>query len=205
MVAVKDWPEGIANSWIDFERDEGSLEHMEICEAKTKEKLEKVAEERQKVQEVSIESESSAQDKKASKRKFDDTGKWKNLSCSQPKIVRKEKTQMKPMLRENPSNINTKANNNETESKPKILPPPGFKASEDEKIIADNQKKVDDNITVFVSNLDYTATEEEIRDALKQAGPITLFKMIKDYKGRSKGYCYVQLSSAVSIIFSTSD
>lgn len=205
LAAVKDWPESIANSWIDFERDEGSLEHMESCEAKTKEKLEKVAEERQKAQEISTESESSTQNKRASKRKSNDTGKWKNLSCSQSKMVRSEKTQVKPKLREDLPNISTKANNNETESKLKILPPPGFKASEDEEIDVDNQKKVDNNITVFVSNLDYTATEEEVRDTLKQAEPITLFKMIKDYKGRSKGYCYVQLSSVVSIIFSTND
>lgn len=205
MASVKDWPESIANSWIDFERDEGSLEHMEICEVKTKERLEKIAEERQKTQEISTESKSSTQNKKVNKRKSDDTGKWKNLSCSQSKIVRNDKTQAKPKLQEDRLDINTKANNNETESKSKIISPPSFKATEDEEINVNNQKKIDNNIRVFISNLDYTATEEEVRNALKPVGSIILFKMIKDYKGRNKGYCYVQLSSMVRIIFSTDE
>lgn len=210
LAAVKDWPESIANSWIDFERDEGNLEHMEVCETKTRERLnclKTIAEERRKIQEISTENESSTQNKKANKRKSDDIGKWKNLSCSQSKILRNDKTQVtestaKPKLRED-LNINTKANNNKTESKLKVVLPPGFKVTKDKNINADNPKEENDNITVFVSNLDYTATEEEVRCALKPAGPITLIRMIKDYKGRSKGYCYVQLSSAVCIIYST--
>lgn len=203
LASVKDWPESIANSWIDFERDEGNLEHMEVCEAKTREKLEKIAEERQKIQEISTEGESSIQNKRANKRKSDDTGKWKNLSCSQSKILRNDKTQIKSKLRED--RINTKANNNETESKSKSTLPLGFKATENKNEDVDNQKEEDYNITVFVSNLDYTVTEEEVRHALKPAGPITLFKMIRDYKGRNKGYCYVQLSSMVCMNVSTDE
>ncbi|XP_014473485.1 PREDICTED: squamous cell carcinoma antigen recognized by T-cells 3-like [Dinoponera quadriceps] len=194
LASVKDWPESIVNSWIDFERDEGNLEQMEICEGKTRERLEKIAEERQNIQEV--ESESSTQNKKANKRKSDDTGKWKNLSCSQSKIIRTDKIQVKPKLRD-VDRLSITANNNETESKLVLSPAP--KATEDKDVDANNLKEVDSNITVFVSNLDYTATEEEVRNAMKPAGSITLFKMIKDYKGRSKGYCYVQLSSAEAV------
>ncbi|EFN81702.1 squamous cell carcinoma antigen recognized by T-cells 3 [Harpegnathos saltator] len=197
LASVTDWPESIANSWIDFERDEGNLEQMEICEMKTKEKLEKNAEEKRKIQETSTESKLSMHYKKINKRKSDDTGKWKNLSCLQPKIVKNDKIQVKPKLQDY-LNINAKINNNGTESESKIIPP-GFTVLENKYIDADNQKEVDNNITVFVSNLDYTATEEEVRDALKLAGPITLFKMIKDYRGRSKGYCYVQLSNAEAV------
>lgn len=199
MAAVKDLPEEIADSWMDFERDEGTLEHMEVCEGRTREKLERVADERRKAEkEVSAKSEPP---KKASKRKSDDAGKWKALSCSQSKIVRSEKTRERQKPR-----VDTeggKSNNNETESRSKVLsPPPGFKAATEGKSVdADNQKDMDNDVTIFVSNLDYTATEEEVRDGLKPAGSIKLFKMIKDYKGRSKGYCYVQLASAVRIYF----
>lgn len=199
LTSVKDWPESIANAWIDFERDEGTLEQMELCEAKTKEKLNKVAEERQKTQQIAVQSESSMQNKKANKRKSNDTGKWKNLGASPSKIIKTD-VQPKPKIREVRLNIDSKADNNQEDSRVKVAPPPGFEETKNKDMDVESQQKVDDNITAFVSNLDYTATEEEVRDALKPAGSITLFRMIKDYRGCSKGYCYVQLSSAVCVI-----
>ena len=197
LTSVKDWPESIANSWIDFERDEGTLEQIEICEIRTKEKLEKV-EERQKTQQI-FNHELSPQNKKTFKRKQEETGKWKNLSSFPIKITKVE-TQVKPKIKENHVNFEKKLDV-DVEQKSKIIPPPGFKAPENEKMEIDNTQEVDDKITVFISNLDYTATEEEVRNALKPAGPITMFKMIRDYKGRSKGFCYVQLSSTVQNFF----
>ncbi|XP_071561281.1 squamous cell carcinoma antigen recognized by T-cells 3 [Temnothorax nylanderi] len=199
LSSTQDWPESIANSWIDFERDKGTLEQMEFCEAKTKERLDKIMAERQKAQQVLSQSESSTQDKKASKRKADD-GKWKNLGSSPSKIVKTD-VRVKPKLRESILNFDSKTTNDrETKAKPEVAPPPGYKTTDDEDTDdKDSQHEVDDSITVFVSNLDYTATEDEVRDALKPAGPITLFRMIKDYKGRSKGYCYVQLSSVGAV------
>ncbi|XP_066592775.1 squamous cell carcinoma antigen recognized by T-cells 3-like [Prorops nasuta] len=198
LTSVKDWPESIANAWIDFERDEGTLEQMELCELKTKEKLEKVAEERQKSQQMSQYESSTAQHRKASKRKYDDGPKWKNLGSSPVKIIKTEGPSLKQT--EAASDKNTKLiSGKEESSKSKVAPPPGFKPPETDKMDIDQSNFVDDKITVFVSNLDYTATEEEVRKALEPAGPITLFKMIKDYKGRSKGFCYVQLNSTSAV------
>ncbi|XP_043252724.1 squamous cell carcinoma antigen recognized by T-cells 3-like isoform X2 [Colletes gigas] len=198
LASVKDWPESIANTWIDFERDEGSLEQMEHCEVKTKEKLEKVAEERQKTQQTSNHKLSPLQNKKTNKRKPDDGGRWKNLGGSPTKITKVE-TQIKPKLKESRLNFVKKIGDDNEEQKPKIAPPPGFKAPENDKMEIDNTPEVDDKITVFVSNLDYTATEEEVKNALEPAGSITSFKMIRDYKGRSKGYCYVQLNNPEAV------
>lgn len=194
--STQDWPESIANSWIDFERDIGTLEQIEFCEAKTKEKLENVMAERQKAQQVLSQSEPSTQNKKASKRKADD-GKWKNLGGSPSKIVKNDVR--KPKLRESILNVDSKTTNEE-KSKSEVAPPPGYKTTEDKDTDdKDSQHEVDENITVFVSNLGYDATEDEVREALKPAGPITLFRMIMDFRGRSRGYCYVQLSSTVRI------
>ncbi|OAD52710.1 Squamous cell carcinoma antigen recognized by T-cells 3 [Eufriesea mexicana] len=197
LTSVRDWPESIANSWIDFERDEGTLEQMEICEIRTKEKLDKVAEERQKAPQMSN-SELLSLNKKAHKRKQDESGKWKNLGGSPTKITKVE-TQIKPKIRESRLNLEKKINADVEEQRTKITPPPGFKTPENEKMEIENMHEVDDKTTVFISNLDYTATEEEVRNALEPAGPITMFKMIRDYKGRSKGYCYVQLNSVEAV------
>lgn len=200
LSSTKDWPESIATAWIDFERDEGTLEQMELCEIKTKEKLDKVKEERQKAQQALSQDESSMQNKKASKRKASEIGRWQSLGTSPSKIIKTD-MQMKPKLRKSRLNFDAKETNdrNQEEAKSKIAPPPGYKTTTDDDTEDKNSHEVNDNITVFVSNLDYTATENEVRDILQSVGPITLFKMIKDYKGRSKGYCYVQLSSVVCI------
>ncbi|KAL0105947.1 hypothetical protein PUN28_015987 [Cardiocondyla obscurior] len=195
LSSTQDWPETIANSWLDFERDKGTLEQMEFCEIKTKEKLDKTMEERQKAQELSSQDESSILSKKANKRKADD-GRWKNLGSSPSKIVKSD-VGIKPKLRESVLNINSKTTNPE---KPEIAPPPGYKTTEDKDVDDKNsQYEVDDMIAVFVSNLDYITTEDEIRDALKPAGPVTSIRMVKDYKGRSKGFAYVQLSSIEAV------
>ncbi|KOC62368.1 Squamous cell carcinoma antigen recognized by T-cells 3 [Habropoda laboriosa] len=197
LASVKDWPESIANAWMNFERDEGKLEQMELCEARTKEKLDKVAEERQKTQQTCSHELSPLQSKKTHKRKQDDIGKWKNLGGSPTKITKVE-IQTKQKSKESRLNIEKKVDADTEEQKSKIAPPPGFKAPDNEQTEADAHE-VDDKITVFVSNLDYTATEEEVKNALEPAGPITMFKMIRDYKGRSKGFCYVQLSNAEAV------
>ncbi|KYM98312.1 PREDICTED: squamous cell carcinoma antigen recognized by T-cells 3-like [Cyphomyrmex costatus] len=199
LSSTQDWPESIANSWIDFERDKGTLEQMEFCEEKTKEKLDKIMTERQKAQQILSQSELSTQDKKmTSKRKVDD-GKWKNLGSSPSKIVKTD-VRMKPKLRANIFSTDRKTTNDQEKSKLEVVPPPGYKTTEDKDMDdKDSQHEVDDNITIFVSNLDYTTTEDEVRDVLKSIEPITLFRMIKDYKGRSKGYCYIQLSSTEAV------
>lgn len=196
MSSTQDWPESIVNSWIDFERDKGTLEQIEFCEMKTKEKLDKITAERQKAQVLS--QELDTQNKKVNKRKADD-GKWKNLGSSPTKIVKTD-VRAKPKLQKNILNIDNKRTNDQEKSKSEVLPPPGYKTTEDTDD-KDSQHEVDDSITIFVSNLDYTTTVDEVRDVLKPVEPITSIRMIKDYKRRSKGYCYVQLNGIVRIFY----
>lgn len=60
-----------------------------------------------------------------------------------------------------------------------------------------------DNRTVFVSNLDYSVGDVKIRDVFSTLGTITDLRLVKDFKGRSKGYCYVEFSSSVSSLLWT--
>lgn len=194
---VKDWPESVANSWLDFERDKGTIEQIEFCECKIKEKLEKVTEERLKAhQQTNLQNELFVQSKKMNKRKADDGGKWKNIGSTPLKIMKTDEKDKLELQRSRINSDNEMRDDSEQIGPVVVQPPPGFKTFRNEKTI-DKSREIDDKSTVFISNLDYTATEDEVRNALKPAGPIISFKMIRDYKGRSKGYCYVQLSSAV--------
>lgn len=201
LASTLDWPESIASAWINFERDEGSLEQLEICEVKVKECLEKIADNRKKLQEYNCKPQQS-DDKKANKRKIEDSGKWKDSGASSSKVLKIEKP-FKSVKKESSSDSQKShtSNNPEKTVKSKVAPPPGYKEINEEKMEEDSQdfQKVDENITIFVSNLDYSTTEEEVREVLKTVAPITMFRMVKDFKGRSKGFCYVQLSSPVSL------
>lgn len=55
-----------------------------------------------------------------------------------------------------------------------------------------------DNRTIFVSNLDYSTDSAKIREVFVSVGTITDLRLVKDFKGRSKGYCYIVFSSFVS-------
>ncbi|KAF7993705.1 hypothetical protein HCN44_010300 [Aphidius gifuensis] len=225
LVAVTDWPESITNSWLEFERDEGTLEQMEICEDKIKDKLDKVAEERLKnPKQGNYYQQNVAQEqlgKKPMKRKGDDGGRSQGPANKQGKIDRSKKPKVNDSLiiEKNKKTIEDKKQKitpppgyipleekksnkvppppgyvptHEEKSIEKVPPPPGYAASQEDEKMETNQD-VDDKITVFVSNLDYDATEEEIKLALAPAGKVTLFKMIKDFKGRSKGFYALKL------------
>lgn len=49
--------------------------------------------------------------------------------------------------------------------------------------------------TVFVSNLDFKVTEDDLRQILSSSGTITDIRLVRDYKQRSKGYCFVEFST----------
>lgn len=51
---------------------------------------------------------------------------------------------------------------------------------------------------LYVGNLSYSATEEELRDLFAQAGAVSSVTLIKDRDtGRSRGFAFVEMSSQV--------
>lgn len=55
-----------------------------------------------------------------------------------------------------------------------------------------------DDKTVFISNLDYTVTEEEVINLLSSCGKIEEFRLVHNYSGQSKGYGYLVFALKVS-------
>lgn len=63
-----------------------------------------------------------------------------------------------------------------------------------EKVEHDHSK---DDRTVFVSNLAFTTDESNLKEFFSDAGTISELRLVKDFKGRSKGYAYVVFQSRV--------
>jgi len=55
-----------------------------------------------------------------------------------------------------------------------------------------------ENRSVFVSNLDFAVTEFDVKDALSSVGHCEVL-LVRDFKGRSKGFGYVLFEKPVSI------
>jgi RNA recognition motif-containing protein len=58
-----------------------------------------------------------------------------------------------------------------------------------------DKTEADDLLTVFVSNLDFKVDEDKLRESFSQFGSITDIRLVKNYKGLSKGFGYIQYSS----------
>jgi len=61
-----------------------------------------------------------------------------------------------------------------------------------------NMNENDQPSVVYVANLPYAATVEEIEQFFSSCGPVVDVKIIRDqYTKRSKGYCFVKFSEAI--------
>ncbi len=53
---------------------------------------------------------------------------------------------------------------------------------------------------VFVGNINYNTTEEELKDAFSECGNVAEVKIIKDFEtGKSKGFAFVSLGDDSSL------
>lgn len=51
------------------------------------------------------------------------------------------------------------------------------------------------NVTVFVSNLDFSVREDDLDNTFKNCGNIVSVRLVRDYAGRSKGFAYIEFSN----------
>ncbi|XP_013783856.1 squamous cell carcinoma antigen recognized by T-cells 3-like [Limulus polyphemus] len=206
--SATDWPETIGEILINFEREEGTLESLDSSIEKYDAQIKRLQEKRQKIEEKEAERQYQASERKkqakaekkvASKKPIDAVAhkQQKPEYHVEAMDVDKEGFKVPPP----PSSKNQK-------TQPFIsAPPPGFKKnqlnlqqrnfemeqSESEQSVKHDHSK--DDRTVFLSNLAYSVAEENIKEVFSELGEITEIRLVKDYRGRSKGYCYLEFAS----------
>ncbi|KAH9515148.1 Squamous cell carcinoma antigen recognized by T-cells 3 [Bulinus truncatus] len=57
-----------------------------------------------------------------------------------------------------------------------------------------------DNITVFVSNLDFSVEEGKIKEVFETCGEITNIRLVRNFKGKSKGFGYVEFTDSNAVL-----
>ncbi|KAL4224155.1 Squamous cell carcinoma antigen recognized by T-cells 3 [Mactra antiquata] len=92
-------------------------------------------------------------------------------------------------------------------------PPPGYKRSaENIEEPPEKKLKIDststmlpsssgskESLTVFVSNLSFDIDEDKIKSFFDKCGAIDEIRLVKNFKGRSKGYAYVQFEDQLAV------
>lgn len=183
-------PETLSNAWQRFERVHGDTEQLRYCQEHCRDVLDKYYKElerqaqREEQQEQRRNNHSNHKgdqfkgDKRELKRKPD----GRNSARDQPerKKTRKGEEKGKPTT-------SSKSSENTGRAKEEVEPPLHAAPVHAERNEATDYKKV------FVSNLDYTVTEEEIRATFPELA-ITTVDLVKNVAGKSRGFCYVELA-----------
>ncbi|RUS77540.1 hypothetical protein EGW08_014694 [Elysia chlorotica] len=210
--SVTDWPESITHAYITFEREEGDLEQYDTAVAKCEAQMERINERRakavEKEQVIQDAKKKEKPDKKALKKgKQPATG----GNDSQPQegggkgiVDNKHKRKLENQSQERGifADHGPKSTIISGEPKAKKAKEEDVQATEDagvhgESVQHDPSK---DNITVFVSNLDFSLGEDRLREVFGKCGQISNIRLVKNYKGRSKGFGYVEFTESNAVL-----
>jgi len=218
---VFDNPEAVVTSFIQFEREEGSLEAFEHCLKMCNLKRTKVDSRRDKDKSKEDEEDERRQEKIEKKKEKD-------------KQYRRDKRQDLSAAKKENSNGRDSVFIKPSEPKKVVAPPPGFpgrknvapppgfpgdKTSDDnkkrsippppgfkgeppsKKMKGDNENEELSNEeekrrrTVFLSNLDFEVTDDEINDIMSSSGSVVEVRLVKNPTGKSKGYAFVEFEA----------
>ncbi|XP_021298484.1 squamous cell carcinoma antigen recognized by T-cells 3 [Herrania umbratica] len=190
--AITDFPD-LCHAWLRFEREFGTLEDLDHALQKVTPRLKelqlfRLQQESKSVIEATDQREQTSQKTAREKRKSGSSAideqspakRQKNTSQYQKKLHEKENTQGKNVA---------EANDGE-EKKGKV----------DKQVNEQQMKDTDpgktrlytDQCTVFISNLDYKAKYEDLRQFFSDVGGITSMRILHDrFTGKSRGLAYV--------------
>lgn len=164
-------PETIANSWIRFERVHGDADQLKNCQEHCDDVLKKFYKMWKEQEE--------AKEKKAQKAASVSAG-------SAPKRDLKRKP-------EQSGNQKFPSKKMRGEGKPRDIGPP-MREKPVQPPPPQQPNTKNDHLKVFVSNLDYTLTEQEIRGAFPEL-TIRNVDLVSGPSGKSRGFCYLELAS----------
>ncbi|CAG7734522.1 unnamed protein product [Allacma fusca] len=190
---VKDDLQSVANLWLNFERDEGDISHLKICEKK----INKFLQELNAVTEIDSRNEIRPNHEiKGGRKDYRNNQKKRKIpndgnANAGKKIKTSEdvtdgvmfKIPAIPVPSTSKENKHSKQSENHVENV-------------QNKVQHDSTK---DSRTVFVSNLDFSVDENDIRTFFTDVGDVEEVRLVKNFLGKSKGYAYVVFSSADSV------
>uniref|UniRef100_A0A1L8E2V5 Putative squamous cell carcinoma antigen recognized by t-cells 3 n=1 Tax=Nyssomyia neivai TaxID=330878 RepID=A0A1L8E2V5_9DIPT len=159
-------PEVLAGAWVRFERLHGSRENLQYCQSLSEDILVEYK---------------------------------KNVEAENRKYAAMEKKNAQRWEQKNPKDLKRKSREGQAKDltptkKQKIEKLPTIPKVDVATPSSSTRDPTKDNVTIFVSNLDYSITQEEIQDAFSEL-QIVNCDMVKSASGKNRGFCYIELES----------
>ncbi|GBN63258.1 Squamous cell carcinoma antigen recognized by T-cells 3 [Araneus ventricosus] len=211
---VSDWQETFVDLLLAFEQEEGTLESLEKAIAKCETQMQHIIEKRRKkLEEAASYEKEKKQDKRKNVPKYQARGSKNEQSSktddSETHVqMDSEGFKIPPVPHKLPATSNSRPDShNDLESEKRKRPSTTEVYDEEQE---SKKRKVEtsdshgmsvkhdpakDDRTVFISNLFFKTEEDKIREFFSQIGELEEIRLVKDYKGRSKGFCYVVYKS----------
>lgn len=204
--SVTDWPESITTAYLNFEREEGDLEQFDTAQAKCQAQLSRIEERRVKAEEKEAFQEKKKKgDKKSQKNTQDNLNQSANIfkkSAEVDKKQNKRKMESNTKPEQNSGEFKKPFDAEPQAKKSKKEPEQAPKAQAETEVHGESRPhdSSKDNVTAFVSNLDFSLEIERLRDIFHKCGQITDVRLVKNYKGKSKGYGYVEFIDCNAVL-----
>ncbi|GFO32792.1 squamous cell carcinoma antigen recognized by t-cells 3 [Plakobranchus ocellatus] len=218
--SVTDWPESITQAYINFEREEGDLEQYDTAVARCEAQMERINERRakaaEKEQALQEAKKKEKPDKKSQKKGKQGTnsdsdthgqytgskasasaGTSGDFGAGDSKHKRKLEDTSLGKGKFADHGPSTKIISKEPVAKKLKTEEADEATQHGESVLHDPSK---DNITVFVSNLDFALPEERLREVFQKCGQISNIRLVKNYKGKSKGFGYVEFTESNAVL-----
>ncbi|KAF8792047.1 squamous cell carcinoma antigen recognized by T-cells 3-like [Argiope bruennichi] len=211
---VSDWQETFVDLLLAFEQEEGSLESLEKAISKCETQMQHIIEKRmKKLEEAASYEKGKKQDKRKNIPKYQAKGSKSEQSSKTEESethvqMDAEGFKIPPV----PNKLHLISNSRhdsliEPESEKRKRPLSSEVSEEAQESKKRKAEKLDshgmsvrhdsskDDRTVFISNLSFQTEEDKIQEFFSQIGELEEVRLVKDYKGRSKGFCYVVYKS----------
>lgn len=210
LSCVSVWQETFVDLLITFEREEGTLESLQKSLTKCEILMQRINEKRmKKLEEAASSLEKDSSKRNSTKRQIKGLRNERSFKMdeSKPAVqMDSEGFKIPPVPDKLHHSPNSKQDNqSELETEKRKRPALEEQTSHESKkqkvemseshglsIKHDSSK---DDRTVFLSNLSFKTDEDKIRNFFSQIGDLEEVRLVKDYKGRSKGFCYVVYKS----------
>ncbi|ESO95367.1 hypothetical protein LOTGIDRAFT_188648 [Lottia gigantea] len=201
--SVTDWPESITQAYINFEREEGTLEDYDVAVGRCEAQLDRLTDRKAKAaekEEVATQQKKQVRNEKKAQKKFEKKTPKKEVMTPPEKPAKKSPNNKRKL--EEPNSTTSSISKQDKADDFRVPPPPGYKGEPppnkkqktEEETTTEGVKHdpSKDDRTVFVSNLNFDINEDGIKEIFCKCGEISEIRLVKNFHGKSKGYAYVE-------------
>ncbi|CAL1544489.1 unnamed protein product [Lymnaea stagnalis] len=214
--SVTDWPESITQAYINFEREEGNLEQYDTAVTKCEAQMERINERRAKTRRnhknmdlVMARWKTNMSISKRLLKTLTLPRKLKGRYCNSFFLSHAVKflswitstAQWRPCIPY--TQVSDEPPSKRLKEDISLYIPDSHQSGEGlgqfhgQSVRHDPSK---DNVTAFISNLDFSLEEERLKEVFQKCGEIVNIRLVRNYKGKSKGFGYVEFTDSNAVL-----